>query len=104
MKMIQFQSKTVPIFPGHFFVIMRIRYEGLKLYKIKADFATAVEISVFKFGPDLVVFICILRGHKLLSSAAKKIEVWWHRVDFLPRTLSSSSAVGRLIPKITEQP
>ena len=56
MKMIQFQSKTVPIFPGHFFVIMRIRYEGLKLYKIKADFATAFEMSVFKFGPDLVVF------------------------------------------------
>ena len=74
------------------------------MYKIKADFATAVEISVFKFGPDLVVFICILLGHKLLSSAAKKIEVWWHRVDFLPRTSSSSSAVGRLIPKITEQP
>ena len=48
--------------------------------------------------------VCTLRGHKLLSSAAKKIEVWWHRVDFLPRTLSSSSAVGRLIPKIREQP
>ena len=90
----------MPVFPGHFFVIMRIRYEGLKLYKIKADFATAVKMPVFKFGPDLVVFaLC-----RLLSSAAKKIEVWWHRVDFLPRTLSSSSAVGRLIPKITEQP
>ena len=54
MKMIQFQSKIVPIFPGHFFVIMRIRYEGLKLYKIKADFAITVEMSVFKFGQDLL--------------------------------------------------
>ena len=26
------------------------------LYKIKANFATAVEMPVFKFGPDLVVF------------------------------------------------